>query len=273
MADYGIKVSQVGRSVEDAADYELSLSSSFPLLKIEEEGRTTVTSSDKVIYNHDLGYPPFYLIINIGNTSSEYSSYSNATGLGYVGVNNNQLKFFYNGFGSGSADIYYYIFRLPLNSDFESSSVETQKTSLGTIDTDYGIKVSKPGKSINSTDLRDFTLHSGTRSPIVDTVGFNSFNTPGDEALLYILIHNLGYLPLGYSFIMSDDNDIFVPAGWWSSVGGEAGAGAPKFRLGNTSHEMEYFVFSGDGGTYNFSIIVLKDPFDLSDNTINISHP
>lgn len=281
MADYGIKVSQVGKNVDTAADFELLMSSSFPLLKIHDvvSGSVSVNAESQE-YTHNLGYPPFFWVYSKDasyvSTSGvgEYESYgflSNGTGGGSMACDENEIRFFSDGGGSGTVDYFMVIFRLNLEDAIEKSTINLTGTSDQPIGHDFGIKVSKDGKSANSDDLRDFVIHSGTRSPLVHAVYPETYTFSNGETYNYVLDHDLGYVPLGYALLRQDDGPSGgrVDVGYFQHYGGLAGGGAPHLFQSSTQSTLQVTNFNGDGVSYTASIIALKDPFDKEQTVVS----
>ncbi len=194
MADYGAKGSVPGYDVNTVTDYLLQFSSSWPLLKIQTGGSATINinGTPQIIYTHNLGYPPLYFVITNGKFDA-------TIGFSGVGVDNNVLAFDGSSSGGGTLSFYYYVCRLPLNQNF-TAPVIPQGTIRNAIDHDYGFKVSKPGASIDSDDLRDFALHSSTRSLMIQKIdtGATAFN-----GLDYsrTVVHELDYVPIGFAYV------------------------------------------------------------------------
>ena len=74
---------------------------------------------------------------------------------------------------------------------------------------DYGIKVSKPGVDISTTDIRDLILHSDYsmfkyNSTLSGDITINS----GSQTGTLELTHGLGYVP---AFLVYKDNSLFTP--------------------------------------------------------------
>lgn len=68
---------------------------------------------------------------------------------------------------------------------------------------DYGIKIAKAGASINSTDIRDYSLHSAINTLKIFMEGKKTLSVAsGQEQYMYGLptvhniTHNLGYKPM-----------------------------------------------------------------------------
>lgn len=255
--DYGLKLSQVGIDVTAAADAQLLLSSGWFNLKIEKTGTGTVNrfgATNQLVYTHNLGYPCLFLIyrdVTAGDylgypvpngtyMSSDPFFYVNSTDLRYKGLNFG---------GTNNFSFRYYIIRLNLKQSFVAANYLTTNTQEKEKDKDYGIKVAKPGKKITSKDLRDYTIHSGTRSPMVHAVQYQQLTGSGSSYGM-TWTNNLPYVPTHFSFTSSDNNN-FSPL-----IGLEQAP--PALGIGPTGN----ISISNTSATYG-SIVVLKDPFEV----------
>jgi hypothetical protein len=78
-----------------------------------------------------------------------------------------------------------------------------------------GLKVSKPGKAVASTDPRDFTLHSQYNIPKIATEGSGTISINNVTYLNSVNItHNLGYKPQVLLYMQHPATDI-----WFLSPG------------------------------------------------------
>ncbi len=192
---YVAKLAQRFFDVRTAADKDLVFSSEFPLLKEEATGiiDTSTLGPDfdyYPIYNHGLGYHPFFIFI----TEDAGISFRGAVDSNYV-------------YMSPSAGLRYrwIVYRLPLYRSFESP-VSNNLSVQNDNDSNLKFKFAKNGKNINSTDLRDFTIHSDTMSPIVHAVNFKEpstsdfFSTSIGDLWRHIVEVNLPYEPLVFAF-------------------------------------------------------------------------
>lgn len=252
MADFGAKGSVKGSNVLTAVDYLLQFSSSWPLLKIHETG---VISGD---VTHSLGYPPFHFLATTGGRINQLAGDEFA-------VDNTILDRF-----TGSSTPRYFICRLSLTENFTASSV-SGGTTLVSPSEDYGYKVSIPGEDISSSDLRDFSLYSRTRSLMVHQVtNITMSNTGGGLGWEAIVSHNLGYTPIAFAFLSPGTNGLGLPTGKYGIVPTAVGVSGRYYSASSTNVYItaDNFDFTG---TPTVSVVILKDPFTRE--TINLSFP
>lgn len=266
MAFEGIKVSQLGYDAENAADQNLLFSSGWPNLKIEKTGTASLFAGvDQDIYVHNLGYPPFFLIEQFDSNGSRIAGVRQRLSDPQYYVTDNKLAV------HGGTDITlptfnirFYICRLPLDQPFQAPTYRLSGESQGAKKENFGVKVLKLGKNSGSTDLRDYTIHSGTRSPQVHSVttGALGLVAPDDYELTWV--NDLGYNPLFFAF--TNNGNVFPEfAGQWfgpdNILGGQ--------ELENPTAVSDLTAFSVEAGVLG-SIVIFKDPY-LPDNpqTVN----
>lgn len=258
MADYGLRASQKGYDVQEASDSQLLFSSSWPLLKIEQQGsfNTNDVTVAETVYTHNLGYKPFFIIYETTDGTSRY-----ATPLfdgTQFGVNTTELKFFGSYFRTGAKTFYYYIFRLPLTTDYEAPIINETDTTRSLID-NYGLKVTKQGEDISSTDMRDYVIHSSCRSPMVHKVDNGGFTFNGTD-YVFSTTYSLSYLPwircfFNYADTIGTDTTYLYPY-----FGGNGST-----YLKSTPGSVEIHNASGPFGAdpLNATTVIFKDPFTI----------
>lgn len=255
---YVAKGTPQGYDVNTAIDYLQSFNSSWPLLKVESTG----IYSGAV--NHDLGYYPFYTMVSTF-TPGAFDQFAGLSDT--YGVSASQLIR-----GSGSGNPRYYIFRLNLQDNFTAPHIDGDTTQLPSVD-NYQFKISKDGKNIKSNDMRDYSLHSGARSPMVHLVsnGTTTFNS-GTSSRERTVNHNLGYVPTAFAFVkpgagssapgLTNENYYILPP--------PVGVSGGYYEVNSTTVyvNLDSFFF---GPNAEVSIVVLKDPFNKK--VINRTYP
>jgi hypothetical protein len=243
MGSYGIKVSRRGYDVLTAADRELLFNSSWPLLKIHSSGSFTINDTGaQTLITHSLGYYPAYLVMvdqQLGNLGSEVMF----VGLSqHVRATTSVLKWTAGaGTWTGAINCYYYIFAQDLEVDFTAPTVNTSDTTADD-DDDYGIRITKEGSDVSSTDYRDYVVHSGTRTSMVHMV------THGSAAGVSttVVTHNLGYEPVYMVYGKLSGYDGYLKLG-----------SADDLTITATTTTISFTSFFADA--WDYSVLVLKD--------------
>ena len=261
MGDFGIKVSQPGKDAQDSGDKDLLFSSSWPNLKVLFNGRITATTreivdpgvSSGVVLKHNLGYVPFF-IPYIPNDTTGFSIFRQ-----FLSVDKKNI---YISAGSGSAaqlsfDVALMVFELDIEKNLKAPNIDTGTSSTSRGNGDIGIRMSKSGKDISSKDLRDYIIHSRTRSPMVHEV----VNGPVNDGSNFTYTHDLPYNPFFFSFI--ECNGITLgPDGAYGMNNGFAGLEAIGNTISITNHPSKNLAYPNP----RTSFVILKDPFTLDDS-------
>lgn len=254
MSDLGIMVAQQGVPVETCSDWQLLFSSGWPSLKIHDAQPFTIADAtqDVTIATHNLGFAPAFWVFASGgyvNFSPGSSlAVGSLVGQSFV-VNNSTLRYLgaTNGNPPGSFSGYYYIFRLDMSQTISPKSLTSADKSF-IISPDYGFMVAKNGKSIDSTDFRDFVIHSSARSPMIHMAGQFNFGTNPK-----VVNHGLGYPPLYFFYFYNrfgGVNSWFMAT---SSQDSSITADTANLTIdvpGATSSDLGFYI-------------IFKDPFNL----------
>ena len=253
-----VKLAQPGYDVKTTGDENLIYSSRWPLLPIYKQGSMTVDiSQDTVLTEHDLGYPAAYWIF-VGATPPVYSSLDVEpreisefnTGVlaeGAIGVDNNKLIFKAPAVPptqTGKVNLYYYLFALDLTKQYNAPIIKVGSVAGGGGSRVF--KIAKPHKSIRSSRLEDFIIHSKARSPLIHSV--NPGKVTGGE---FKVTHGLGYNPLFFAYTYNT-----YIANMYTLL--PTGSGGSSILTADN----ETITFS-EAGNRTMSIVVLKDPFDI----------
>jgi len=253
MANVGIKASRIGYDILSAADYELIINSNNPLLELVSYGSFTITdaTADQVIYTHNLGYVPAFLVFETSAYiygSSGESKLSTSGTSQYFGMNATHLKWLgaTRGAFAGTVTGNYAIFTWKLQTTYTSTILNSVASSQNVID-NIGYKISSNGNDCFSSDFKDFTVHSATRTPLIHKTGYGSYT----YGTTFSATHNLGYQPLyfWYGYLpIYDDN-------YWQQI-----FTTDEGQATSTTTELSaIFVFDHD-----YAYIILKDPLTIN---------
>jgi len=240
MADYGVKVSKPLFDATNAPDNSLLFSSAWPSLTIAVDKTFADGSST---YTHALGFVPLAMFWSTtgGVTTRYFPSFSTAVNSSTIQIPTN----------SATTVVNMKLYNLDIGTDVDYPYTANAGVASSTYDTNYGIKYAKSGRDINSTDLRNFIVHSRCQSPQVlavktqtstttDTVNYTSPNA---------------YAAWVFGFIRKVTGDYYF---------------APYFQQ---SYPRTFITQVGDTYSYSLqysgtdtgaSLVVLRDPFFTS---------
>jgi len=257
---FGAKVSRQGFDVRTCADQELLYSSEFPLLKLHESGTYTIVNGAGVttMVTHNLGYFPVFTIFNdskadigVNTNTSSFKSYGKDVYWATTSalVIDNDIAYAY-----GARTIRYNIYRQDMFTAVDYGSILTTASTKGATD-NFGIKVAKEGKSINSSDYRDFAIHSSLRSLLINKVIVHDHtfdSTPSSP--LFTEAHGLTYPPLFLSFEKMDIDD--------AKAFSIYSADGPFFAADNTNINAYSTAGQYNSSDSLISFVVFKDPIN-----------
>lgn len=249
---YVVKGTPPGYDVGNTIDYLLSFNSGWPHLKIDQSSTFSGTVT------HNLGYPPFHLIAKSdGRIDQMASNYS---------VSSTTLSR-----SSGAGSPRYYICRLPLDQNFTADILPGSVSK--TIENDsYVFKLTKPGSNYDSTDMRDFALHSNTRSPMLHKVDHGTMTyTGGGLGYERTVAHGLGYTPLVFVFLRPDLNLLGLDVHGYGIVEPPVGAASKYYTVDPVNVYITADATAFTGAVPRVSVVVLKDPFIR--DTVNVVFP
>ena len=232
--DYGTAVSQKGYDVKTCADRFLVYSSKFQTLKVYATYSVSTTipledaADNTITINHNLGFfAPFVVMYNgsstdgVGNsyffTEGQFRPISYGSGYGEIKNTINTLTIsvsdIFNAVGAtlATGDTVYFTVYLFLN-DFStiSHSEANTGTDSGASSTDYGIRVSKDGYDVKTTDDINCVFSSSFFNNIIDQVGIYT-SVSGEDT---IDISDQGYIPQALVYIQfSGDDAIYFAVG------------------------------------------------------------
>lgn len=207
----GIIVTQAGISARYAADYQMVFNSNWPSLQTAFDTTITMSPNSAQTVPHGLGIYPFTICtalsngISIGRIFLQSQSFDvtpPSTVLAYSFDKNN--VYLVNGdlTNAYQVNIKCHNFDISKGVDFTLPAPPILKTPY---DPTTGIKVVKYAKSIGSTDLRDFILHSRAQSPaVLSVVTEKSAFTGQPFSSFYVYavtyVNPATYLPWAFAF-------------------------------------------------------------------------
>lgn len=245
LADYGIKISQAGFDALRAADKDTSFNSSWPSVQIVLV--KSVTSGD--VIPHGLGFPPVSFILGgTGLTDTMYGQPVDDTNVYPV--------------TTGILVVYH----IDISTDVEYPYTTTQSVNRP-YDPDYGIKMVKEGEDIESTDLRDYILHSRCGSPLVMAVKTQETVSPSNPTVVQYT-SKLGYATLNLGYIgvhgapYGNNAYIFAPQGGQS------------YPIAFTDGFTVYVDSLASGAFFNGkgSVVCLRSPVFATTNTVQVTY-
>lgn len=250
---YVAKGTPPGYDVKTAADYLLSFNSQWPLLKVHETG---TFSGD---LSHSLGYVPFYIVTTADGRVDQFAGLNES-----CGVNGSTL--FY---GTLAGTRRYYIFRLDITTNYTAPTLASSTERTAEND-GYVFKMTKPGKDVSSTDMRDFALHSNTKSPMLHKVVDQTLSI-GGSGWVSTIPHGLNYVPTVFAFIKPGTNSNGFPSDRYMLLAPPVQGQIAYFTVDSTN-----VYITADGSVSNLgvprvSIVVLKDP--LIKEVVSIGYP
>lgn len=253
MSNYGAKGSVPGYDVKTVVDFLQLFNSSWPLLKVGDTGNFSGS------INHNLGYPPFHFLATSDGRVNQFAGLSTDN----YGVDSSVLA---RTGGSGSPR--YYICRLDLTTNY-TAPIISGGLSQQAVNGDYGLKVSLPGKSIDSTDMRDFSLHSSARSLMVQKVQEQAMGV-GVSGWESVIPHGLSYIPEVFVFMKPGTNSVGYDTSRYCVIPPPVGVSLAYYTVDSTNVSIY-----GNGidmtGIPRISVVVLKDP--LQKQNIDVSYP
>lgn len=252
----------MGYDADTCADYQLVFNSGWPSLPIVYETTISIPYFDgsgplptSPTANHNLGYPPLAMGWLLYNGKSYGRIKPNNVGV-------NTVVFPVNTTFSPSWSILVRCYGIDISKPVEYNYYPPASVKLP-YDNTFGIKISKPNKSTDSTDLRNFILHSRAQSPAVLSIltqdstesMVSNPTTVGGSDLQYTVVNN--YTP--WLFLYSEN----IKNKTWNYQGYAAGV--------NIVNNVITFpnVINSSFPNIGVSAIILRDPL-FAPNTINV---
>ena len=259
--DYGMKVSRQGFDAKTCSDNQLLWSSSFKSNTLLYHGCVTMTdhSQNQTLFEHNLGYVPVYFV----TVGQELWDVTKLDGNCWLAMDDTGLYYFANELASNKK-INYWIYNTPLTTAYTAGSVDTTDDTIGSINDDYGFKVSKAGHDVKTADVEDMVNFSGTsdlgfsvRNQTIHKIGTGTSNS----GALYSVAHGLGYKPMFLFYLFSSGRgwhiaqlgyDVFID---WEA---EEVVAEAKYR---GYADTTYIRFRNDtGNNKSIAYVIFKDP-------------
>ena len=170
--DVGIKISKPNYDATTAADSDLLFSSSWPSLPIVNEYTKTISSLPyTTTIPHGLGYVPFVLgwSKTSGKWHKRFFGYNDGIKVDetniYINITDN-YPFVTATTTTAPTSLHLKVYALDIATEVEYE-LSARSSIVAEYNPDYGIKIAKEAADINSTDMRDFILHSRCQSPLI----------------------------------------------------------------------------------------------------------
>lgn len=258
--DFGIKISKPFRDAQTAADYDLLFNSSWPSLPVAYEGNVemTITAAPVITsITHDLDFLPFtmyWVMFDDIVYDVQLASITSSTAeTDFIDRTN------YNLSSDKTATVHFKCFNIDITVNKEYPLLRATGVD-STYDPDYGVRLVRQGKDINSTDLRDYIMHSKAQSPaILSVVTEKDVQTSGGTTDIFQYVNEGGYTAwcFGYGRDTTDQNK-WVAANLY-------GQSEPRLVLTNDTTFRLATSSTANGG----SLIVLRDPlFTSTDRSV-----
>lgn len=249
-ADYGIKIAKANYDALTAADRDLLFNSSWPSVQIVKV--KSVTAGEAV--PHGLLFPPVAFML--GGTTYETIMYGQDVDDTNVYPRSTGKMVIYN---------------IDISTDVEYPYTDTVSVNT-TYDPDYGVKMVKEGGDIDSTELRDYILHSRCGSPLVLAVKTQeTVNDANTDIVQYT--SRMGYPTLNFGYSGRPPGATTSSGRTYGNNGyqfaPQGGQSIPiAFTDGFTTYTPIYTSFS-DGRA---SIICLRSPMFATTNTVQVNY-
>lgn len=269
----GFKISKPGYDATRSSGSNMVFDSSWPSLPIAYE--TTITNpivgtGNTLTIPHNLKFPPFTMIwaygpdaSGIGNVGKRFIPYVNATNV-YLNGNTVSSPAF------TATVLRIRCFQLDLSKDI-NYILSPGDTFKAPYDPNFGIKVVKAGKDINSTDLRNFALHSRAQSPLIlavkteATIPSANLATAIGNVIQYTSVLNYpvwvyGFVKIGatVSGTLGIPANSYIPAPYYSQ----------SYPKTTTDGFVSYLGYtSGANADNGASLVILRDPMFAATQT------
>lgn len=247
--DYGIKISKAGYDALTAADNDLLFNSSWPSIQITKV--KSVVSGD--VIPHGLGFPPVSFILGgdsystsmFGQDVDDTNIYPAATGTLVT-------------------------YHIDISKDVEYPYTTTQSVNVE-YNPDYGIKMVKEGGDINSTDLRDYILHSRCGSPLILAVKTQETVNPANPSIVQYT-SKIGYPTLNFGYSGRIQGSTTTSGQTYGNMGYQfAPQGGQAIPIAFTDGFTVYTAITDAFSDGRASVICLRSPMFATTNTVEVN--
>lgn len=258
--DIGLKISLPQKNVNTAADQELIFNSAWPNLatyKLVHVVTNAPPDVATVLFEHNLGFVPAVFFYQ-----KYFASGALVNTRSSLIVDEKAVYIYPAAFGATTfvpVDDYLVISIIDIEQNVEYPTFKTATTRDLLLNTDYGLKVAKEGKSITSTSPRDYVFHSGARSPMVHSITWKDTTSLLFNQVAFQATHNLPYTPL---FALFGAYDYFqAPPG----VTTQGNCYVPLNGFAGITSVDNAINVQGNGSSGKISCVIFKDPFEQTD--------
>lgn len=250
---FGIKIAQPGYDVNTAPDYALSFNSSWPQLPILKQYTVTVTpiltggfwSYDTQVFTHNLGFFAWSMVWET-DAASNVGSIRTKRANKNLTISDNSVTWnpaIYNLVTVQPLPITVHVkvYNIDISKHVKYDYLQPPVVQTS-YDPNFGLKVVKEGKSIDSKDMRDFIIHSRAQSPAILAI-----LTEIDAVSNIVSYTNpQGYTNWVYGYVKFGNNYLYTEA---------QGQSYPVYQFvdGKT-----YSISTQ--GTNKVSLVILRDP-------------
>lgn len=189
--DYGFKIAKAGFDALTAADNDLLFNSSWPSVQHVKVRPVTKTTEAFTSIPHGLDFPPVAFVMGGSDLMAIM------TGCSVDDTNIYAPTDFSTGsVGDVMGTLVVYDIDISVDVEYPYTAVTSVNT---TYDPNYGIKVVKEDRDIESTDLRDFILHSRCGSPLILAVKTQETVNSANPGIVQYT-SKLGYPTLNFGY-------------------------------------------------------------------------
>lgn len=255
ISDAGFKISKPNYNAATTSPQNLLFSSSWPSIAIAFSLNLPNTSGYPLIggfaaIKHYLGYPPLAFFWGNASNSTGSATPTNVYSRNFCNVDSTYI--YLNQSPSSPVSIAAYAIDLSQDIDY---TTYPGSDFTSPYDKNYGIKVVKQGKDINSKDMQDFILHSRCQTPLIQAVKTEETANPANPTVIQYT-NKVNYPTWTYGFVrqLKSGNPPYTNPGfyefapYWNQA-------FPKMTTNGVTSTIN-ITSESNGAT----IVVLRDP-------------